>query len=420
MEDSNLSPTSDERVWTDSWITAVESVAIRQKFQAFLTALHAFAQAFRSAKYAEMFLSMASPVQALLLMLRMDDPPQDVMIATLSGCITTQLDQITHCKSGRRKQTEFLTHIKAVSVTLTKLVAGLQEGIRLDKKRDDPQQKLRPGSLNRSMVELFPYSKLVQMVNDLMLPPEPPSLREIFMSTLQAFPLLILLGCGLICVAGGSLMCAAWYQEIKFWSILVPSVEFFFGVTLIALAFIKSYLLRQKKDEAGLFAKTQKRSRDLEVLQARVLSTRKLNLDVVVHTAMPTELKTRDGIARFPPPTPPKIPRGFSRSPPPPARASPFIMPRAVNSLVERRSSLPSRMPQFLAEPAPLKENHEPLVPVSLQHQLQDPTQPSSLPHQLANSITESSRPPPPPIPQPAAPFREPSLEELPLLDDDD
>lgn len=215
--------------WTASWVDVAEraksGLEIHRCCETMVLAFHDFWSHFRAAKYATVLLQLQDPLFMIVSCLTTEEPPSDVMIATLSGCLQTGMDQMAMLKKGRNKNELFVKGIKAASSCLTKFVTVLQEGIRVYAhtqeielhRAETVDMPPEPATQSKrlSVAPLRGLHDIIDKISDFSQPPPTPSWMEVLRSLPTTAPFWFFLSVALLCVAIGTACCHLYYACVE-------------------------------------------------------------------------------------------------------------------------------------------------------------------------------------------------------------
>lgn len=242
-----------------SWLESVPQLTVQNEFQDLVLKLHSFSAEQRHVKYAEVFLVMADPLDSFLSVLHSSQPPQDVMVATLSGCLRTLLQQLMSKKTGLRGNAKFTLYCQQVSMSLTKFVGLLQEALRAYQIRSDT----RSGEVRLGLTTLLSHDELHLKINDLRKIPAHPQISQLFWMSLSEYPIFTQAGLLLIFVAIGSIICSSWYSseiDYKRLMYIIPATEAGIGLVLMVIGYCRAYSMYEKM-VCEAYALTNKKNR---------------------------------------------------------------------------------------------------------------------------------------------------------------
>jgi len=246
-----------------SWLDSVPHLNVQNEFQDLVQKLYAFSADERHIKYAEIFLVMADPLDSFRALMTSPQPPQDVMVATLSGCLRTLLQQLMSRKTGLRGNKKFTQHCQQVSMALAKFVSLMQEALRAYQSRP-PEQASRHSEVKMGLTNLLSQEELRNMINDLREIPTQPKVSQLFWMSLSEFPLFTQTGLLLIFISIGAIICSTWYSsaiEEKRLMYIVPSVMAGAGIFLIFIGYCRAWSMYDDMIEAAYALTIRKDSR---------------------------------------------------------------------------------------------------------------------------------------------------------------
>lgn len=225
-----------------SWITQVPNQTVREAFQGFIMHLYEFSNTFRKRKYVIRFHRMADPLDILLGQIFAPAPPEDVLIAQLSGILKTALDELLSYKAGRKNQQTFLQLSQRTRTALETLINTIQGAMRAYKEiTEGTSGSATSGNkLQTSCVTFEPYESLKEKISSLRRPPRKSTVMEniqrmAYRATWYVIVALISWG-----LAFGELSCTAVYQiKHSIMWFLWPSGFFLFGLIVMMVAYLK-------------------------------------------------------------------------------------------------------------------------------------------------------------------------------------
>mmetsp|Transcript_22512 Transcript_22512/g.39801 ORF Transcript_22512/g.39801 Transcript_22512/m.39801 type:complete len:409 (-) Transcript_22512:271-1497(-) len=132
MEKDQEEPThdSEQEVKPGRWIDELKNVNIYGRFTVLVNEIYIFHKNFPKPKFAAAFQKLALSLEELLRVINKTEPPSDVMVATISGVMQTQLEELRILKSGRQNHLEYAKHMGACGKNLVSFINELQQGIR--------------------------------------------------------------------------------------------------------------------------------------------------------------------------------------------------------------------------------------------------------------------------------------------------
>eukprot|EP00466_Bigelowiella_natans_P004791 jgi/Bigna1/88058/estExt_fgenesh1_pg.C_270170 len=125
----------------EKWVDKISNCNVYSHFQNLVNAIIGFHGQFSKGKYIENFSKVSLPLSEILRLLDKERPPSDVMVATISGVIQTQFDELRKKKSGRSRLDDFSRGLVACQKCLTTFITELQAGIRKNSYFKDVSQK---------------------------------------------------------------------------------------------------------------------------------------------------------------------------------------------------------------------------------------------------------------------------------------
>merc|ERR1712228_642534 len=144
--------------------------------------LHLFSNTFRKRKYVIRFNRMADPLDILLGYIFGPEPPEDVLVAQLSGILKTALDEIISYKTGRKNQQKFLQQSQSTRTALETLINAIQRAIRTYKEIKEGISRASTDQLslvsNKSCTYTDSESDLKEKISSLRRPPRKSTIME--------------------------------------------------------------------------------------------------------------------------------------------------------------------------------------------------------------------------------------------------
>ena len=112
------------------WVASLTNCNVSACYQTLINNVHSFHAVFGTGKYSPLFTKLVIPLEELLEVLQRFSPPEDVMVATLSGVIQTAFDELRLSKGGRKNMRQFSNCLVSSEKSLTTFIHALQGGIR--------------------------------------------------------------------------------------------------------------------------------------------------------------------------------------------------------------------------------------------------------------------------------------------------
>lgn len=132
-----------------SWLANIPNQSAKHDFQVLVNTLASFSSRFRNIKYVIYFRTMIDPLKVFLNTLYEKQPPEDVMVATLSGCIKSSLSLLILKKSGKNRLQEFSNYSRDSKKAVQQFVTSLQRAIRYSKEEKKKNALTAEGNLIR-------------------------------------------------------------------------------------------------------------------------------------------------------------------------------------------------------------------------------------------------------------------------------
>lgn len=237
--------------WDNAWLDGMGNQTVREDFQAFIIQVDRFSQQFRKQKYAEHFLTMADPCEALLDLITASHPPEDVLVATLSGSLKTILNQIILKKSGKAKVKQFGEATNNTNNALQKFVHSLQSAIRKYEYNPEKQERIE-NSPRSALTHLETVDELRIRIKRLRQPPCKRTFKDNCKHALFSDPILMILGILCYGLGIGALGCSSWYKvERRLWAWVGPFTFIGIGTILI----LKSYFANLERNDWGKYGR---------------------------------------------------------------------------------------------------------------------------------------------------------------------
>lgn len=240
----------------ESWLIRIPNQNVRASFSNFVSNLVDFSNQFRKEKYAHYFFVMADPMDQLFEFIVSPKPPEDVLVATLSGSLKTSLNLLTARKNGKHKNAEFMQLSGRVNDGLGTFITSLQDAIRRNaelKEDSDIERKKSTGAkknVNRRKTHVDSDPMLLKKIDRLRDPPSKPTVLSKFRSGLFNSPLIMIAGIVLCGCACGAFGCTEWYSiERVVWAWVGPFVVLGIGLALLGRGYYVSHIKNPTYDE---------------------------------------------------------------------------------------------------------------------------------------------------------------------------